>query len=81
MERAPQTQAAERATDAVNILNTLLGALIDQPRILTECATFADLSSFADQIEYRARTARVLADELEMAAIAMRGEPKIRRVA
>ena len=81
MEREAQTQAAQRAADAVNVLNTMLGALIDYPRILTECAGFADLSAFADQIDYRARTARVLADELQAAAVAMRGEPKIRRVA
>lgn len=81
MARDPQTQAAQRAADAVNVLNTMLGALIDYPRILTECAEFADLSGFADQIEYRARAARVLADELQAAAVAMRGEPKIRRVA
>lgn len=81
MDRETQTQAAQRAADAVNVLNTMLGALIDYPRILSECATFADLSTFADQVEAKAVSARVLADELMVASLAMRGEPKIRRVA
>lgn len=76
-----ETLAIQRAVDATNTLNALLGALIDHPRILTECAEYADLSAFADQIEYRVRTARVLADELQAAAVAMRGVAPIRRVA
>jgi len=76
-----ETIAIQRAVDASNIVASLLGALLDQPRILSECAHYADLSTFADQIEAKAVSARVLADELMAASLAMRGEPKIRRVA
>ena len=76
-----ESLAIQRAVDASNTVASLLGALLDQPRILAECAGHADISSLADQIEIKARSARVLADELQAAAVAMRGAVDARRAA